>query len=203
MERVAFFIDGFNLYHALKEKPEYAKHKWLNLAALAKCYVRKDQQISKVFYFTAYATWNTDKMARHQLLVRALESVGVEVVLGKFKFKERFCTNCKTKYPTVEEKETDVNIAINLFRAAVLDQYDTAIIVSGDSDLIPSVRAVKATFPTKQVGVIIPIGRSAEDLKQNCHFRFRMKEKHLSSCQFPESIDLGGGTVLKRPPTWR
>lgn len=200
MERGAFFVDGFNLYHALQANPAYAKYKWLNLDALAKAFMRTDQQVSRVYYFTAYATWDPGKMARHQALVRALESVGVEVIMGRFKYKERFCTKCRTMYPTFEEKETDVNIAINLFRAAVMDIYDTAVIVSGDSDLIPSVKAVKATFPAKKVGVIVPIGRSAEDLKQNCHFRFKMKEKHLATCQFPDPVVLAGGATLHERP---
>lgn len=203
MERVAFFIDGFNLYHALQETPDYARYKWLNLAALAKCYVQKRQQVAKIFYFSAYATWDPQKMSRHQAFVRALQWAGVDIVLGAFKFKERRCRICRKVYPTYEEKETDVNIAIKLFQAAILDEYDTAIIVSGDSDLVPAVKAVKATFPAKKVGVIIPIGRSAEDLKKTCDFRFKMKEKHLASCQFPDTIDLDGGHALSRPASWR
>lgn len=203
MERVAFFIDGFNLYHALQETPRYSKYRWLDLAALARRYVQKSQQVSKVIYFTAYATWDAQKVARHQVYVRALQRAGVEVVLGAFKYKKRHCRKCGAWYPTYEEKETDVNIAIKLFQTAVLDEYDTAIIVSGDSDLIPAVKAVKATFPAKKMGVVVPIGRSAEDLKKNCDLRFKMRERHLASCQFPETVDLGGGNKLSRPPSWK
>lgn len=128
MDRVAFFVDGFNLYHALREDPKYAKYKWLNLQALAKCFVRKNQQITKVFYFSAYATWDPAKMARHQTFVRTLQWAGVDVVLGKFKFKERFCTNCRTRYHTYEEKETDVNIAIKLFQEAILDRRRASLL---------------------------------------------------------------------------
>ena len=34
-----------------------------------------------------------------------------------------------------EEKETDVNIAIAMIKDAAQDVYDTAILVSGDTDL--------------------------------------------------------------------
>ena len=47
-------------------------------------------------------------------------------------------------------------------------KFDKAFIISGDSDLIPSIRAVKESFPGKEIGVIVPIGRSAIDLKNNC-----------------------------------
>ncbi|MDP2944811.1 MAG: hypothetical protein Q8N86_00415, partial [Atribacterota bacterium] len=59
------------------------------------------------------------------------------------------------------------------------DKFDKAYIISGDSDLIPSVEAVKALFPHKQIGVIIPIGRRAELLKLKCDFHMKIKEKHL------------------------
>ena len=47
MARVAFFIDGFNVYHALHDAPvvrpsddpqRYRRYKWLDHSALARCY---------------------------------------------------------------------------------------------------------------------------------------------------------------------
>jgi hypothetical protein len=46
----------------------------------------------------------------------------------------------------------------------LLDQYDRAVIISGDTDLIPAIKAVRSTFPQKQIGVMIPIGKSSEDI---------------------------------------
>ncbi len=57
MRRIIFFIDGFNVYHALEDDIQYHKHKWLNYAALSKCYITKKDTIEKVLYFTAYAHW--------------------------------------------------------------------------------------------------------------------------------------------------
>jgi len=101
------------------------------------------------------------------------------------------------------KKLTDVNIAIQLFEAAIKDRFDTAMIVSGDSDLIPSIEAVKSAFPAKRIGVVIPIGRRAEALKNSCDFHIKMKEKHLRTSQFPEEIDLGDDKKLVRPSSWR
>ncbi|MBI2070965.1 MAG: NYN domain-containing protein [Elusimicrobia bacterium] len=202
MNRIAFFVDGFNVYHALQEEPAYIKYKWLDLIKLAKCFVGRNDTLTKVFYFTAYATWDADKVARHQMYVKALQGVGAEVTLGMFKYKQKRCRNCHKLYETYEEKETDVNIATMLLKTAVQDLYDSAVIVSGDSDLIPAVKAVKSLFPAKKIGVMVPIGRSAEDLKKNCDFRFKMKERHLQTSQFPDIIDLGEGAKLERPKTW-
>ena len=58
MNRIAFFVDGFNLYHSLDSVPAYYKYKWLNLNKLAHCFVTSHDKIDKVFYFTTYATWD-------------------------------------------------------------------------------------------------------------------------------------------------
>ncbi len=203
MNRVIFFVDGFNLYHALVHNRRYHKYKWLDLTRLARCYVTKEDIIEEIYYFTALTTWSPDKMRRHKILIRALQGAGVNVVYGQFRRRDHVCRLCKGTYQTFEEKQTDVNIAIHLLKLAIQDRYDTAIIISGDSDLVPSIKAVQAIFPAKRIGVVIPIGRRAEILKQVSDFHSKMKEKHLSSSLFPEEIDIGGDQRLVRPPLWR
>ena len=62
---------------------------------------------------------------------------------------DRTCRVCRQPYRTFEEKQTDVNIAIKILETAVKDEWDIAYVVSGDSDLIPSLKAVKRLFPMK------------------------------------------------------
>jgi uncharacterized LabA/DUF88 family protein len=202
MNRITFFIDGFNLYHALANNPQYHKYKWLNLAKLATCYVTRKDKIQSIHYFTALATWSPSKIKKHKKYIKALELQNINIVYGEFRKKDKLCPLCKRTYTTFEEKQTDVNVALNLFELAIQDQYDTAIIISGDSDLIPSIRAVKTSFPTKQVGVVIPIGRRAELLKQVCDFHIKMKEKHLKTSLFDKEIDLGNNKKLICPSEW-
>ena len=198
VNRVEFFVDGFNLYHALIDN-HYNRYKWLDLLKLAKCFIKPQDQVIGINYFTSYVVWDPQKVSRHQVYTSALQSVGVKIVFGSFKAKDRKCRNCNAVYKTFEEKQTDVNIAIKLFQSAINNVFDTAIIVSGDSDLVPAIEAVKTTFPAKSVGVVIPIGRRAESLKNATDFHMKMKEKHLSTCQFPDAITLPGGRQLCRP----
>ena len=86
---------------------------------------------------------------------------------------------------------------------AIQDKYDNAIIVSGDSDLIPSIKAVQETFPTKRIGIVIPIGRRAEELKNVTDFHYKMKEKHLKTSLFDQEIDLGNDQKIICPLDWR
>ncbi len=184
MNRIAFFVDGFNLYHSLDSSYQYHRYKWLNLDKLARCFITSHDKVEKVFYFTTYATWDRVKLVKHQTYAKALQSVGVEAVFGAFRYVDKICRICHKQYKTFEEKQTDVNIAIKLFQTAVQDLWDAAIIVSGDSDLIPAIQAVKNTFPAKRIGLAIPIGRRAEELNQVVEFHMKVKVRHLATSQF-------------------
>ncbi|MCX6841286.1 MAG: NYN domain-containing protein [candidate division WOR-3 bacterium] len=208
MARVIAYIDGFNMYHALEgdttggQRGKYRKYKWLDYPALAKCFIGGQDTLEKVYLFTALATWDQDKVNRHSLYLRVLRRRGVEVVMGRFKRRTRRCTECHKVYRTFEEKLTDVNIAIYLFRGAMLDEYDKAIIISGDTDSLPALRMVRELFPNKEVGVVLPIERKSEDLKQECDFYIHMNEHHLARSQLPDEIDDPGRGKIRRPATW-
>ena len=135
MARISCFIDGFNLYHALndnKSLPHFRQYKWLDLSKLCHTITSKNDTIANVFYFTAYAKWDEKKVKKHKTYVKALRSKKVQPVFGRFRKKERYCRQCKNTVTSVEEKQTDVNIAIKLFQEAMTDSYDTAIVLSGD-----------------------------------------------------------------------
>jgi uncharacterized LabA/DUF88 family protein len=203
MNRVSFFIDGFNVYHALDYDKSFHKYKWLDYSALAKCFVSTTDTITDIYYFTSYADWKPSKVERHKLLVNALTMKGVKVILGKFKIRDKECRICHKKYQIPEEKQTDVNISIKLFQCAHHDTFDTGILVTGDSDIIPAVIAVKESFPEKQIGLVTPIGRRADEMKKVCDFHRKMKSQHLSSSQFPDRIiDSESKLVLDRPSQW-
>lgn len=209
MAKYVFFVDGFNLYHALdytEQGPDhfkYRRYKWLSLRTLANLFVGRLDTLEAVYLFTAFATWDPAKVARHKLFIKANESEGVRVVYGEFKRKDKRCRLCRGQYQTFEEKQTDVNIALSLFQLAVLDQYDRAVILSGDTDLIPAIKAVRSTFPHKQIGVMLPIGKSSEDLLKHADFRFKLREIHLRSSRYPDQLKLQDGSTIDCPMNWR
>ena len=108
-------------------------------------------------------------MRRHRIYVKISKTVNIEFIPGKFKRRDKDleieCINCGTSfvYPYIyhEEKHTDVNIVVKLFECAYKNEFDTAILISGDSDLTPALRTIKQLFPQKKIGLIIPIGRRA------------------------------------------
>lgn len=209
MAKIYFFVDGFNLYHALNhfaDAPDhnrYHKYKWISLTQLAMRYITKADTLAGIDYFTTLATWDPSKVARHLLFIKAQENEGVNVIYGQFKRKDRHCNLCKKWYVSKEEKQTDVNIALRLFQLAVQGAYDKAVIISGDTDLLPAIKAVQTTYPGKAIGVVIPIGRASEDLKKQADFHYKMKAKHLDSSIYPDPYILKDGTSLACPSTWK
>jgi hypothetical protein len=80
-KKVAVYIDGFNLYHGIKNlnKPHL---KWLNLRSLADKFIDpKSEAIAKVYYFSAIATFMPkDTVLRHSTYIEALETFGIEFI---------------------------------------------------------------------------------------------------------------------------
>ena len=198
MTRVSFFIDGFNLYHSLKQYTPNCR--WLDLHRLCLSYLKPGETLANIYYFTALS-WKPDKIERHKLYMRALRYTGVKIVLGEFKEVERHCNICNRNYLAHEEKRTDVNIAMWLFEDGMKDLYDNAIIISGDSDLIPPIEKIQSNFVGKKIGVIVPLGRRAKQIKQIADFSSKIDKKRLLDCRLPENIILDNHTIVA-PQGW-
>jgi len=201
MKRSIFLIDGFNFYHSINT-PQYYKYKWLDFSKLATLLIKGKETIVGIYFFTAFAYWNQDKTKRHDILIKALESVGVETVYGQFKEKDILCHICNRWFSKHVEKQTDVNIATYLFKLAAKDLYDRAYIISGDSDLVPAISAIKELYSDKEIGIVIPFGRHTHLLKNICDFKIRLRTRALDLCIFSEEIILNDGTKLVRPSSW-
>jgi len=206
-KRILVLIDGFNLYHSIADNeyhPELAKYKWLNLRKLVEFFiVQSKEEITEIRYFSAYAHWNRQKVLRHQTYVSALRTVGVEPIISPFRVVEKQCQECKKKYKTYEEKQTDVQIAINLFQEGMNDYYDKAIIISADSDLIPAIKAVKSKFPLKKIQILSPPYRKMFELVRVVDSSAMIKEKHLATAQFSDPIVIGENVKLCKPLEWK
>jgi uncharacterized LabA/DUF88 family protein len=202
MQNIEFLVDGFNLYYSLNV-PHLNKYKWLDIKALCRSFLRHDEVISSVKYFTAYNFSKVEKQQRHFYYNQALKSTGIEIILGRYKIKSRYCSICGTDTPQPEEKETDVNLALHLLVGAMTKSCDKSIIITGDSDFVPAIKMVKKHFPSHRVGVIIPIGRFAVELENVPHFSDRLTVERLRNAQFSDNLKISEFVVLTRPPSWR
>ncbi len=202
MARYSFYVDGFNMYYALMYGRRFACYKWLDYRNLAERKIYRHDTVGDVVYFTSLVSWKPDSDRRHKTYIKALRSAGVEVVLGRFKRKQIICHKCDEKFWTHEEKRTDVNIALRVVADAHNDRFDKAVLVSADSDLLPVMDTVRKLTPDKEVGLMLPIRRRSDELRDAADFVFKMHEKDLRSAQFPHTIDLGQGVTVQRPASW-
>ncbi len=210
MDRSMFFIDGFNLYHALDSEPRFHKYKWLNLKALALKFSRQPyEELKSVRYFTAYATWKpAATVSRHKAYIKALQSVGVDIVLGRFQEKQRKCTalgGCGLKFTMHEEKLTDVNIAVSIVEACATNQCDILYLISGDNDLVPALETAKRLSPNVKITLVLPINAKAKTLTNICHKNnytiAKIGEQYLIDSQFPDIVTVGNN-IYTRPSKW-
>ena len=200
--RVVALVDGFNVYYAIKNDPRLAGFKWLDYRKLCASILPRAATLGDVFYFTALFRRDQGAVARHRTYIRALRAVDVQPVFGKFKGRDRKCPYCNRWFAMPEEKQTDVNIAVRLCLEAGNDSFDTALLVTGDTDLLPVVNAMHDQFPGKRVGVFIPPHRGSKELVDAAAFHVRMKHRHLATCQLPDEVVLRDGSTVKRPASW-
>ncbi len=211
-ERVTFLVDGFNLYHSVCRAERVLPGrslKWLDLQSLFRAHldlVSRDCVVGEIRYFTAYAYHlaHTDpgKIARHKAYTRALTAEGVQISESHFKQKVSWDTRSGQRFLTHEEKETDVAIACAVFEGAATNQFDTVVVVTGDTDLRPAVLTFCRLFPRKRFLFAFPFDRKNKELASIAPGSFSFSAEAYAKHQFPERVRLPSGKVVIRPAQW-
>lgn len=134
-ERVAIFIDGSNFYQRIRDTgiPRGSRFDYSSLAHLL---TRGRTLVSKRYYIGVVR--NHDHSAKSQQLVDSqqrflsnLETEGYGIERGRIVYDHK-----------IREKGVDVKIAVDLIVGATSDQFDTAVVASSDTDLIPAIKHV-------------------------------------------------------------
>jgi uncharacterized LabA/DUF88 family protein len=202
LERVIAYIDGYNLYYGLKSK-DWKRYYWLNLQALIGQFIRPNQSLILTKYFTTVVKQPDDKRLRQAEFLDALKALSnFEIYYGQFLSETITCRRCGHSYTTYHEKMTDVNISVELMSDAFQNQFDTAFLLSADSDLTGTVETVRRLLK-KRVVAIFPPGRSSYSLKNVANAVLHIGHLELAKSLFPDEITVPGGVVLRRPATWR
>lgn len=202
MATTGFYIDGFNLYHALSNLGRN-ELKWLNLKELAKSYLQQRDELVKVCYFTAVHLYNPEKAQRHQIYIDALQAVGVEVIASSFQRVDKYCNSFIRYCKFSEEKRTDVALASTYLIDAMRGLVERVIIVTADSDQIPCVNAVQVHCPLVSIELAPPPGRAqqARELAKMFVKKPReITEGRLAGCLFPRNVTNATGRVVARCP---
>ncbi|MBC8245846.1 MAG: NYN domain-containing protein [Verrucomicrobia bacterium] len=211
--RTTFFVDGFNLFHSVKEaekKLPGRQLKWLNIPQLCRSYLHLiggNAELVDVHYFTAFADHlrdkNSAKVQKHRAFVRALTASGVTAHIGHFRKRKIWSYESEQWVKAYEEKETDVAIACKVLTLALEDRLDVAVIITGDSDFAPVYRCFKSHFPKKRLLFAFPFARVSKELKRLCPDSFTISKEAYAKHQLPENVKLPSGKHVTIPDNWR
>jgi len=201
--RAAFFIDGFNLYHAIDELGQ-AHLKWVSYWKIGNLLIPKGtEELVAVTWCTARHPSNSSKADRHDALVRAQKLEGVTVHKGHFVDERRDCRACSSSWMHPSEKEGDINVAIHLLRDAFHDLYDHAYLVTADSDQVATIRMFLKEFPGKSLTVVVPPGRKrSEHLHSLAKKTIQMNDGHLDKSVMRQIVGGAGSGYARRPTNY-
>jgi uncharacterized LabA/DUF88 family protein len=203
VERVIAYVDGFNFYFGLKAS-RWERYLWLNYQQLSQNLLRRDQRLVFTKYFTTRISLPLDKRKRQNDYIEALETLpDLKIFYGKYQMNPRHCRKCGFRDLVPNEKMTDVNIATELMVDAFQDRFDTALLMSADSDLIGPVVAVRQYFPAKRLVIAFPPQRYSEELKKVASAYFTVGRAEIAKSMFPLEVVKADGFVLKCPPSWQ
>ncbi len=135
-ERVVVFIDGSNLFHAVRYmniKIDYQK--------LVE-FLKEDRRLIRAYFYGAVPqekdikknTPEWESLMRQKRFLEELSLSGLKVKTANLR-----------RLPSGEflEKEVDIMLATDMLSMAYMNVYDTAVLVSGDSDFAYTVEEVQ------------------------------------------------------------
>ncbi len=223
------YIDGYNLYYSrLKGTP----YKWLDVGALFRDQILRPQDPSAnvvcIKYFTSpvkanYARHGEASAHAQTQYHRALQAIHgelIEIIQGFHIFgPTKMPLHVEDQEPDkqnltpvwmIEEKQTDVNLALQVYRDAVRGLCDQQVICTNDSDLEPAMRLVREDAPNVRIGLIVPLREkgAADDavtnkrLTRKAHWvRQHILDVELANSQLPKNVNTKK-KVASKPAHW-
>jgi uncharacterized LabA/DUF88 family protein len=209
------YVDGLNLYSRILDDKQGVK--WLDLLLWSQKML-PTHEIKLLRYFTAKVKPNvTDEGAPVRQLVywRALSTLDPIVTIheGRMRTDKRwmpavprahyFSDNSMVKYQVrkVEEKGSDVALGSYMIADAVKSPSDISILVSSDSDFVPTLTILREEFD-QATGLFCPnesISHALLETKPALVKPIRLSL--LRECQFPIQMKDSKGKFT-RPESW-
>ena len=210
LRRVNVYIDGFNLYYGVARNTPY---RWLDLRRLSEGLIqRPDHEIHRIRYFTARVAGD-EASTRQDVYLRALRTIPSLTI-----HEGHFLTHPVTlpltdgtgmaQVDRTEEKGSDVNLASYLLFDAFDRDFETALVISNDTDLVFPVSEVRRRFDVV-VGVAAPVYHADRHPSQalvkatdfNVHIT-RRRRKLLRESRLPNPVFDAAGRAIHKPAEW-
>ena len=166
------YIDGYNLYYG---RLRHTSYKWLDPFMLFQAILNAQNPSSNIVtikYFTApvkanFASHGQASVIAQNAYHRALKHIyndQIEIIQGYHtvekgnppRYKKPVDKDDRVAIWKFEEKQTDVNIALHMYRDALSEDISQQVLVSNDSDLKLPLKLIREDRPEITLGLIIP-----------------------------------------------
>ncbi|MCF5226999.1 antitoxin Xre/MbcA/ParS toxin-binding domain-containing protein [Pseudomonas syringae] len=172
---------------------------------------------AKIIESVARATDSVSSQARYHIALRKLHGSRIELIEGYYAVNKMKVKIVDAEYPDrlphdcqeiqawkVEEKQSDVNLALHAYHDAITGQIDHAVIVTNDTDIAPALQMIRA-HTNVLIGVVVPTSdqtrRPNTDLVKLAHWRREyINASELAACQLPRVIQSRKPTT--KPQSW-
>lgn len=205
-------MDGLNLYHGMRSA-DLLKYRWLDIQMLC------EQLCQQVAVTTGRKTWlrrvtyctsfvrDSRGQRRQDVFLQALAAhrPTLQILHGRYEEKGRDCEcdcGCHNLVTFQKEKRTDVNLAVEMLKAAAApDAPDALLLITGDTDLVPAIAASQETYG-REVIVAAPPSRHQEHLNARSDHYLRVGRRHLKYSPLPSTLANASGYQLAPPDGW-
>lgn len=179
---VTFYIDGFNFYYGLRNGGDkWKRFYWIDIVKLCKSFLKENEVLECVKYYTARPL-NIGKRERQNTLMKVNKGINkrdFKIHYGKYTEKDIKClATCKETFKVLEEKQTDVHIAVDILEDYMVGICGKTILVSADSDLLPPIRSILRLYESLRkkhhVEIIFPPNQFSSAMQNT-----RVPVKHM------------------------
>lgn len=230
--KTAVYVDGYNLYYGRLRGTSY---KWLDLVAFFDNLLRQRDQNEILARVNLYTAWAAATFATHGHASTQAQNSYHRALKARYgdRFEVTYGTHSWDKSGTllpvfvpglaydrdnrmrvwkIEEKQTDVNLALGIYRDACRALYDRIILFTNDSDAEPAIAAIREDFPRIMVGVVMPrhppvpgediVRRASVSLSDMADWTIQhVTDEQLANAQLPERVATRKKPIRK-PEHW-
>lgn len=226
------YIDGFNFYYGLLKG---GPNKWIDYYELFQRHILPEEQLAnpisslvvKLFTADTKANFhpNGQKSAQAQAtFLRAFESHNsgypVHIIKGNhapspasaYPYHESSPKKPhsfeKVRVWKLEEKLTDVQLSLAIYRDVAQKACDQVVVCSNDSDISPALKLISHDYPHIRIGVVFPIKedtrgrRFSLELKKHAKWTVTsISDELLKDSQLPLKVKTAKKPIIK-PDIW-
>ena len=135
--KIVVQFDGSNFYNKVKQAIPTIHLTNFDYAAFAQD-ITKAQTIKNIYYVGEIKQYEGN--TKSERLFNSQQSLFLNLRKQNFEIKLGYLLMSKGKY---HEKGVDVQIAVDIVRGAIKNEYDICYLISSDTDLLPAIKTAR------------------------------------------------------------